>query len=231
MRFESMQFTRRECRTPTIRSVMKPTTQPITLPCVLMRAGTSRGPFFLRDWLPRRRRLARDQALIGAIGASDPLQTRRRRRRQHADQQGGHRLAQSNAAGLRRRTTCSRRSASASAPSTPGPTAATCSSGVAPFAIEQGWCRCSRRHDHRARVQRQHPLAHRRDGADARWPRVLLRRQTPALTAWPAPPLPIQLDFLDAWGAVTGSVFPTGQRIDVIDGVRRDLHRRSHAAR
>ena len=25
---------------------------PITLPCVLMRAGTSRGPFFLRDWLP-----------------------------------------------------------------------------------------------------------------------------------------------------------------------------------
>ena len=24
----------------------------ITLPCVLMRAGTSRGPFFLRDWLP-----------------------------------------------------------------------------------------------------------------------------------------------------------------------------------
>ena len=22
------------------------------IPCVLMRAGTSRGPFFLRDWLP-----------------------------------------------------------------------------------------------------------------------------------------------------------------------------------
>jgi tripartite-type tricarboxylate transporter receptor subunit TctC len=30
---------------------------------------------------------------------------------------------------------------------------------------------------------------------------------------------PIRLNFLDAWGAVTGSVFPTGQRIDVIDGV------------
>ena len=29
---------------------------------------------------------------------------------------------------------------------------------------------------------------------------------------------PIRLNFLDAWGAVTGSVFPTGQRIDVIDG-------------
>ena len=45
----------------------------ISLPCVLMRAGTSRGPFFLRDWLPESDE-ARDQALIGAIGASDPLQ-------------------------------------------------------------------------------------------------------------------------------------------------------------
>ena len=44
-----------------------------TLPCVLMRAGTSRGPFFLRDWLPAGDE-ARDETLIGAIGASDPLQ-------------------------------------------------------------------------------------------------------------------------------------------------------------
>ena len=43
------------------------------IPCVLMRAGTSRGPFFLRDWLPQDQ-AARDEALIGAIGASDLLQ-------------------------------------------------------------------------------------------------------------------------------------------------------------
>ena len=30
---------------------------------------------------------------------------------------------------------------------------------------------------------------------------------------------PIRLNFLDAWGSVTGSVFPTGSRVDVIDGV------------
>jgi tripartite-type tricarboxylate transporter receptor subunit TctC len=30
---------------------------------------------------------------------------------------------------------------------------------------------------------------------------------------------PIHLDFLDAWGSVTGSVFPTGQRIDHIEGI------------
>ena len=44
-----------------------------TLPCVLMRAGTSRGPFFLRDWLPADE-TARNETLIGAIGASDLLQ-------------------------------------------------------------------------------------------------------------------------------------------------------------
>ena len=44
-----------------------------TIPCVLMRAGTSRGPFFLREWLPTDDR-ERDEALIGAIGASDLLQ-------------------------------------------------------------------------------------------------------------------------------------------------------------
>ena len=43
------------------------------IPCVLMRAGTSRGPFFLREWLPADD-AARDEALIGAIGASDLLQ-------------------------------------------------------------------------------------------------------------------------------------------------------------
>src|SRR4051812_3751855 len=52
-----------------------PTIAPMNraIPCVLMRAGTSRGPFFLREWLPQDD-LARDQALIGAIGASDLLQ-------------------------------------------------------------------------------------------------------------------------------------------------------------
>ena len=30
---------------------------------------------------------------------------------------------------------------------------------------------------------------------------------------------PILLNFLDAWGAVTGQVFPTGRRIDSVDGI------------
>jgi hypothetical protein len=70
-----------------------PTIEPMNraIPCVLMRAGTSRGPFFLRDWLPADDR-ERDEALIGAIGASDLLQVDGRRRRQQPDEQGRNRL-------------------------------------------------------------------------------------------------------------------------------------------
>ena len=42
------------------------------LPCVLMRAGTSRGPFFLKDWLPADE-AERDKVLVGAVGSSDLL--------------------------------------------------------------------------------------------------------------------------------------------------------------
>lgn len=40
--------------------------------CVLMRGGTSRGPFFLRDWLPDG--AERDRVLLAALGSPHPLQ-------------------------------------------------------------------------------------------------------------------------------------------------------------
>ena len=43
-----------------------------TLPCVLMRAGTSRGPSFLREWLPADA-AERDGLLVGAVGSYGPL--------------------------------------------------------------------------------------------------------------------------------------------------------------
>ena len=39
----------------------------LPIPCVLVRAGTSLGPFFLRDWLPEGD-YALNHALIDAIG-------------------------------------------------------------------------------------------------------------------------------------------------------------------
>ncbi|WP_313474976.1 PrpF domain-containing protein, partial [Agrobacterium pusense] len=43
------------------------------IPCVLMRGGTSRGPFFLASDLPRDP-AARDAALLSIMGSGHPLQ-------------------------------------------------------------------------------------------------------------------------------------------------------------
>jgi 2-methylaconitate cis-trans-isomerase PrpF len=40
-----------------------------------------------------------------------------------------------------------------------------------------------------------------------------------AIDGVPGTGAPVYLSFLDAWGAVTGKVFPTGHRVDVIDGI------------
>ena len=186
-----------------------------TLPCVLMRAGTSRGPFFLREWLPADEE-SRDQVLIGAIGASDPLQL---------DGVGGGSTLNSKVAivsrsaepgcdldylfaqvGVGQRSVDTR------------PNCGNMLSGVLPFAIEQGLIEAGEgtttatvfNVNTRSRIEVTVLTPGRRityEG-DARIDGV-------AGTA-----APIHLNFLDAWGAVTGSVFPTGQRIDVIDGVR-----------
>ena len=185
-----------------------------SIPCVLMRAGTSRGPFFLREWLPDGDE-ARDQALIGAIGASDPLQL---------DGVGGGSTLNSQVAIVSRssRPECDvdylfaqvgvgHRSVDTR------PNCGNMLSGVAPFAIEQGLVP-ARNGTTLVRVHnvntgsRIDVTVHTPGGrvtyeGDARIDGV-------AGTA-----APILLNFLDAWGAVTGQVFPTGRRIDTIDGV------------
>ncbi len=185
-----------------------------TVPCVLMRAGTSRGPFFLREWLPLDE-VARDEALIGAIGASDLLQL---------DGVGGGSTLTSKVAIVSRSAqlgcdvdflfaqvgVCQRSVDTR-------PNCGNMLSGVGPFAIEQGLVAASEptttvrvfnvNTKSRIDVTVQTPGRRVRYAGEARIDGV-------AGTA-----APIQLDFLDAWGAVTGSVFPTGQRIDVIDGI------------
>ncbi|HSI57844.1 MAG TPA: 4-oxalomesaconate tautomerase [Ideonella sp.] len=187
----------------------------ITLPCVLMRAGTSRGPFFLREWLPQDE-LARDQALIGAIGASDLLQV---------DGVGGGSTLTSKVAivsrsrqpdcdvdylfaqvGVGQQSVDTR------------PNCGNMLSGVGPFAIEQGLIAAQDgvttvrvfnvNTRSRIEVTVQTPGGRVRYDGDTRIDGV-------AGTA-----APIHLNFLDAWGAVTGSVFPTGNRIDTIAGTQ-----------
>lgn len=186
----------------------------LTVPCVLMRAGTSRGPFFLRSWLPADD-AARDQALIGAIGASDLLQV---------DGVGGGSTLTSKVAivsrssqpdcdvdylfaqvGVGQQSVDTR------------PNCGNMLSGVAPFAIEQGLVAPQ---DGLTTVRVFNVNTRSRIAVTVCTPggRVQYEGQT-SIDGVAGTAAPIQLDFLDAWGAVTGSVFPTGQRVDVIDGV------------
>lgn len=184
------------------------------IPCVLMRAGTSRGPFFLREWLPADD-AARDQALIGAIGASDPLQL---------DGVGGGSTLNSKVAIVSRSSQADCHLDYLFAQVGVGqcsvdtrPNCGNMLSGVVPFALEQGLIDATEgtttvrvfNLNTRSRIDITVCTPGRRityDG-DARIDGV-------AGTA-----APIHLDFLDAWGAVTGQVFPTGRRTDLIDGI------------
>lgn len=184
------------------------------LPCVLMRAGTSRGPFFLRSWLPEDE-AARDELLIGAIGASDLLQV---------DGVGGG-------------STLTSKVAIVSKSAEPGcdvdylfaqvgvgqksvdtrPNCGNMLSGVAPFAIEQGLVE-AKQGETTVRVFNVNTRS-----------RIDVTVQTPegkvtyagdtGIDGVAGTAAPIRLNFLDAWGAVTGSVFPTGHRKDVVNGI------------
>ena len=62
------------------------------IPCLFMRGGTSRGPFFLESDLPQDPAL-RDRVLLAAMGSPDDAPDRRPRRRRSADEQGRTRVA------------------------------------------------------------------------------------------------------------------------------------------
>lgn len=184
------------------------------IPCVLMRAGTSRGPFFLRDWLPADD-TARDEALIGAIGASDLLQV---------DGVGGG-------------STLSSKVAIVSRSSQPDcdvdylfaqvgvgdksvdtrPNCGNMLSGVAPFAIEQGLVAAQ---DGETTVRVCNVNTRSRIDVTVLTPgqRVTYAGNT-GIDGVAGTAAPIRLKFLDAWGSVTGSLFPTGQRTDRVEGL------------
>lgn len=186
----------------------------ITLPCVLMRAGTSRGPFFLREWLPQDEQ-ARDEVLVGAIGASDLLQV---------DGVGGGSTLTSKVAIVSRSTQpdcdvdylfaqvgVGQRSVDTR------PNCGNMLSGVAPFAIEQGLVEAQ---DGETTVRVFNVNTGSRIDVTVLTPggRVSYEGDT-GIDGVAGTAAAIRLNFLDAWGAVTGSVFPTGRRIDVIDGI------------
>ena len=179
-----------------------------------MRAGTSRGPFFLKDWLPADE-AERNEVLIGAIGASDPLQL---------DGVGGGSTLTSKVAivsrsmepgcdvdylfaqvGVGQRSVDTR------------PNCGNMLSGVGPFAIEQGLVDAA---DGETTVRVFNVNTRSRVDVRVQTPQRRVRYEGDTrIDGVAGTAAAIHLNFLDAWGAVTGSLFPTGRRIDTIGGV------------
>lgn len=187
------------------------------IPCVLMRGGTSRGPFFLADWLPQDPE-ARDRTLIAALGSPHELQI---------DGLGGGNSLTSKVAIVSRSTQpdcdVDYLFAQVSVQEARVDTRPNCGNmlaGVGPFAIEQGLVPADREGqtttvrvynvNTRSRIDVQVCTA----GGQVHYDGDVRIDGVQGTAA------PVLMNFLDAWGAVTGQIFPTGQRIDTIQGLQ-----------
>jgi 2-methylaconitate cis-trans-isomerase PrpF len=184
------------------------------IPCVLMRGGTSRGPFLLASDLPADP-ARRDAVLVKIMGSPDPLQL---------DGLGGGKSLTSKVAIVSRS-------------GEPGadvdylfaqvkvhearvdtkPNCGNMLSGVGPFAIEAGLVAAR---DPETVVRIFNVNTRTRVDAIVRTPGGIVEYDGDTrIDGVPEPASPIKLTFLDAMGAMTGKLLPTGHVVDVIGGV------------
>lgn len=184
------------------------------IPCTLMRGGTSRGPFFLASDLPSDP-AARDAALISAMGAGHDLQI---------DGLGGGNPLTSKVAIVSRSTRpdcdvdylfaqvkVAERIVDTS------PNCGNMLSAVAPFAIERGIIRAEAGV---TRVRIFNVNTGKRIEAVVQTPNGRVTYDGDChIDGVPGSAAPVQLTFLDAAGAKTGKLLPSGRVIDTIDGI------------
>jgi 4-oxalomesaconate tautomerase len=184
------------------------------IPCVLMRGGTSRGPFLLASDLPSDP-ARRDAVLLRIMGSPDPLQL---------DGLGGGKSVTSKSAIVSRSIEpgadvdylFAQVKVKEAAVDT-RPNCGNMLAGVGPFAIEAGLVPAGDPEtlvrifnvNTRTLVEAivQTPGGRVRYEGDTRIDGVL------------EPAAPIKLTFLDAVGAMTGKLLPTGNLVDIIDGI------------
>ena len=186
----------------------------IRIPCVLMRGGTSRGPFFMASDLPTSRR-ERDEVLLSALGSGHELQV---------DGIGGGNPLTSKVAMvgpssrpdadvdyLFAQVTVAERIVDTS------PNCGNMLSAVGPFAIEQGIVPAGPQET----VVRVHNVnTGKVVEATVQTPGGRVTYDGDAvIDGVPGTAAPILLTFLDAAGAKTGRLLPTGSVRDVIDGI------------
>lgn len=189
--------------------------QSVRVPCVLMRGGTSRGPFFLSSDLPGDA-AQRDQLLLSALGAGHELQI---------DGIGGGSPLTSKVAIIGPSTHPNadvdylfvqvkvvERAVDTS------PNCGNMLSAVAPFAIEQGLVRAQ--HE-RTTVRIHNVNTGKLVAATVQTPEGLVTYDGDArIDGVPGRAAPIRLTFLDAGGSKTGGLLPTGSVTDVVEDIR-----------
>ena len=186
----------------------------VGLPCLFMRGGTSRGPFFKAEDLPADT-AARDRVLLATMGSPDVRQI---------DGLGGA-------------DTLTSKVAIVSKSSRPGidvdylfaqvniakpivdtsPSCGNMLAGVAPFAVETGLIAAD---DGETRVMIYNVNTEARIEAVIQTPGRRMRYTGDArIDGVPGTAAPIVLNFMDVVGSISGAMLPTGKVRDVIDGV------------
>lgn len=184
------------------------------IPCLLMRGGTSKGPYFKIEHLPTDR-AERDRVLLAVMGSPDVRQI---------DGLGGADTLTSKVAVVGKSSRpgvdldyyfCQVDIAKAIVDTSPP--CGNMLSGVAPFAIETGMIEAQ---DGTTTVIIYDVNISTKIEAVVQTPdRKVTYAGDAAIDGVPGTAAPIYLNFMDVVGSSTGKLLPTGKVIDVIDGI------------
>jgi 4-oxalomesaconate tautomerase len=184
------------------------------IPCILMRGGTSKGPYFRLSDLPAEPAV-RDRVLLAAMGSPDIRQI---------DGIGGADTLTSKVAmvgpSARDRVDVDYLFAQVSVDRAFVDVAPSCGnilSGIGPFAIERGMVRAT---PGETRVMIFNVNTNSRIEATVQTPGGVVEYEgDTAIDGVPGTAAPVLLSFMDVVGSKTGALLPTGQAKDVIEGV------------
>ncbi|MBF6631927.1 MAG: 4-oxalomesaconate tautomerase [Comamonas sp.] len=185
-----------------------------SIPCTLMRSGTSRGPFFLKNWLPEKTE-ERDALLLKVMGTSHPLQI---------NGLGGGSTLTNKVAIVSKSTQpdcdVDYLFAQITVDSNTVDTRTNCGNmlaGVGPFAIEQGLVN-AKNTETKVRVYNINTKS-KTDLVVSTPDEKVIYTGDVLIDGVSDCAAPIYLNFKTMLGGITGKLFPTGQRKEKILGV------------
>ncbi len=184
------------------------------IPCVLMRGGTSKAPFFKLDDLPENEQ-ARDAVLLAAMGSPDPLQINGIGGAQAVTSKVAI-ISPSSIEGVDVDYLFAQVSIDQAIVDT-GPSCGNILSGVGPFAIDEGLVEAQ---DGETLVRIRNVNTDSRIDAVVKTPGGEVEYEGDAfIDGVPGTAAPIMLRFMGVDGSKTGAILPTGHALEEINGV------------